>query len=104
MRNNPLNMLLTYRKMSSSLNSMITFSVSLDATMKASIDEQVNEHLARTLTEWSGGKMKLDDMLMEAADEGYRYLYYYVHVPSGGRYSHNFVTSEWKVEKIGGCS
>jgi hypothetical protein len=83
--------------MSSSLNSMITFSVSLDAMLKDTIDEQVNEHLARTLTEWSAGELRLDDMVMESVDTALRYLYYYVHIPSGGRYSHNFVTSEWKM-------
>jgi hypothetical protein len=74
---------------------MIKFKVSLDAALKNSIAGHVQEHLARTLTDWSAGKLTITDMEMESVDAVKPYVYYYRHIPSGEVYSHNFVTSEW---------
>jgi hypothetical protein len=74
---------------------MIAIDISLDETLRTVIDDNVRQYLQKTLVGTFG--LCLDQMRMEGVDEKLKYVYYYLHVPSGVRYSHNFVTSMWAV-------
>jgi hypothetical protein len=73
----------------------ISFDVSIDETMRSSINDSVRAHLEQTFHIYTGGSVAFDDMVIDHRCTEKPYIYYYRHRSSGDLYMYDFVEAVW---------